>query len=226
MSETALTLIKSALRVAGAIGVGMTPTADEAADGLEAMKFMLRNWSAQNIRLYYTKQETLTMTGAASYTIGSGGNLDTVRPASIRGAWTSDGPVTIIDEDRYRQVRHLSLSGLPVEYLWYSSEYPLGKAYPWPLASGSLYLDSLKPLTDPVAITTDVEFPPEYDDAIKWNLAVRLGPEYGREASPTVQGLAAATLHALETRNFAQQVNSIRPELLKLANAKYNIDNE
>ena len=74
MSETAQTLIKAALRSIGAIATGETPTAAEMADGLESMKLMFRSWSAKNIRLYYTKQETLTMGGASSYTIGSGGD--------------------------------------------------------------------------------------------------------------------------------------------------------
>lgn len=226
MSETAQTLIKAALRVISAIATGETPTAAELADGLEALKFMLRNWSAHNLRLYYTTQESLSMDGSEYYTIGSGGNLNTVRPASIRGAWTSDGPVKIVDEARYRQVRHLSLAGGICEYLWYSSEYTLGKLYPWPQVSGTLYLDTLKPLTDPSTISTSVAFPPEYDDAIKWNLAVRLAPEYEKEASQTVLSLAASTLHALETRNFAQQIDAAVPELIRLANAKYDIDAE
>lgn len=225
MSETAQTLIKAALRSIGAIATGETPTADELDDGLEAMVFMLRNWSSQDIRLYYTKQESLTVSGAESYTIGSGGDLNTVRPVSIRGAWTSDGPVKIIDEDKYRQVRSSNLTGGLLEYIWYSPEFTLGKIYPWPRASALLYIDSLKPLTDPTVITSSIAFPPEYDDPIKWNLAVRLAPEYGKEPSNTVLSLAASTLHNLETRNFAQQLNSIRPEVISLGSTKYNIDN-
>ena len=225
MSESAQTLIKAALRAIGVIATGETPTNAELADGLEAMKFMFRTWSAQNVRMYYTKQETLTMTGATSYTIGSGGSLDTVRPAAIRGAWCSDWPVKLIDEDHYRQFRMSAASSGTVECLWYSSEYPLGKLYPWPLGGILLYLDTLKPLTDPTLITSSIAFPPEYDDAIKWNLAVRLAPEYEREASQTVQSLAAMTLHALEVRNFSQQLNSIRSEIISVAAERYNIDN-
>ena len=86
-----------------------------------------------------------------------------------------------------------------------------------------MYLDSLKELTDPATITTDVTFPPMYDDAIKWNLAVRLAPEYGKEASPTTKDLAISTLDAIETRNFAEQIIAASLELLKLY-TKFNID--
>lgn len=226
MSETAQTLIKAALRAIGAIATEETPTHAELDDGLLTLQLMLRNWSARNIRLYYTKQETLTMTGATYYTIGSGGDLSTTRPASIRGAWHSDWPVKVIDEDHYRQYRMSVSSSGTVEWLWYSPEYPLGKLYPWPLGGSTLYVDTMIPLTDPTAITSTISFPPEYDEPIRWNLAVRLAPEYGKEASATVAALAASTLSAIETRNFAEQINSIRPEMLALANARYNIDRE
>ena len=225
MSKTAQDLIKSAMRVAGVIATGETPTDAEMQDGLEALQFMLENWSASNIRLYYTKQESLTLTGAASYTIGSGGDLDTVRPASIRGAWTDLGPVSIIGEDRYRQVR-MDTNSADVAYLWYSPEYPLGVLYPWPAGGSTLYIDSLKPLTDPATLTTDVAFPPEYNAAVKFNLAAHIGVEFGIEVSATVAALAASSLSAIEDRNFAEQINEIRPELIKLSYERYNIDRE
>jgi len=226
MSETARTLIQDALREINVTASGETPSAAEMADGLRALQFMLENWSAKDLRLYYTKQESLSMDGSASYTIGSGGDLDTVRPASIRGAWTSDWPLKIIDEGQYRQVRMISASGAIIESLWYSPEYPLGKLYPWPLGGSMLYLDSLKPLTAPTTLTTSVAFPPEYNDAIKYNLAVRLAPQFGKEPSSTVAALAASTLNALESRNFAWQIDAVIPEVIKLSHAKYRIDNE
>ena len=225
MSETARTLIKSALRKINAIAAGETPGADEMEDGLEAMQMMFRSWSANNQRLYYTKQESLAMTGAESYTIGSGGDLDTVRPVSIRGAWLSDWPLKMIDEARYRQTRMTSATGATAEYLWYSTEYPLGKLYPWPLGGGTLHIDSLKPLTDPTDLTDDVAFPPEYDEAIVYNLAIRMAPEYEKEPSQMVVAMAIAALKRLEAQNFMHQINSIQPDVIKLSHGRYNIDN-
>ena len=225
MSETALTLIKSAYRSLGVIASGETPTADEVQDGLQALQFMLRSWSAQNLRLYYTKQESVAMTGAASYTIGSGGDINSVRPTSIRGAWTADNPVSLISEDRYRQVRMSTDTSGPCEYLWYSPEYPLGVLYPWPYGGATLYIDSLKPLTDPTVITDSIAFPPPYDEAIKYNLAVRLASESEREPSNVVATLASVSLRVIENMNFAEQVNPARLEIIKIAHARYNIDN-
>lgn len=222
MSETAQTIIKAALRSIGAIATGETPTAAELDDGLEAMQLMLRSWSASNIRLYYSDTDTVTLNGSEYYTIGSGGTVNTARPTQIRGAYTSDNIVNIIDEAKYRYLR-VGNNGGSVEYLWYSPEYPLGYLYPWPLDSSTLYLYSVKPLTDPTTITTSIEFPPQYDDAIKWNLAVRLAPEYGKEPSQVVAALAMSTLHVLETLNFSMKIPEARVDVISIPSA-YNID--
>jgi hypothetical protein len=227
MSETALTLIKAALRSIGVIAPGETPTDDEVQDGLEAMKFMFRNWSSQNIKVYSVTVENFTLTGAASYTIGSGGTFNTVRPASIRGAYVRDAygfdnPLDIIDEAKYRDL-HLKSIVAVTGYLWYNPTYPLGTIYLYPLDGSTIYLHSLKPLTDPTIITSSIAFPPEYDEAIKFNLALRLCPEYGKEPSQMVLAFASGSMKDIESKNFAAQINAVKPEVIKIAR-RYSID--
>ena len=228
MSETAQTLIKSALRSIGAIATGETPTADEMADGLEALKFMLRHWSNSNIRLYFISQDTLALTGAVSYTIGTGGDFNTTRPETIKGGSMGDASgvstsITMIDETRYRDISLKAMGGTAY-YLWYNPEYPLGKLYFWPRGTGTAYLDSLKPLSEPSLITSTIQFPPAYDEAIKWNLALRLAPEYGRDPSPLVVAFARSSLGQIENKNFDAQMNTVNlnDEWGGLSN--YNID--
>lgn len=227
MSETALTLIKGAMRSIGVIAPGDEPTNAEAQDGLEAMKMMFRHWSVKRIRIPYITQENFALTGANPETIGSGGTLNAVRPSAIVGAYVRDSngvdsPLDIIEAGFYRALSLKSLSGTP-EYLWYSPEYPLGKIYLYPQGGTTIYLDTLKPLTDPSLITSTVSFPPEYDEAIKFQLALRLAPEFGREPSQLVVAMAKAALDSLEAHNFSQQVEPVRPEITDAA-GRYNID--
>lgn len=227
MSETAQTLIESAFRTVGVLAVGETLPANDAAIGLQNMKFMFRHWSAKNIRLYCTTQDTLTLTSSASYTWGTGGNITTARPSSIRGAYVKDSNgfdniLKIVEEKFYREIAIKTLTGTAL-YLWYSPEYPLAKIYLYPLSSGTLYIDSLKALSDPSALSSSVSFPPEYDEAIKYGLAIRLGAEYGRPIAPEVVALAKASMEDLEIKNFAEQINAVRPEIISIAN-RYNIN--
>ena len=220
MSETALTLINSAMRTVGVLAVGETLSADHAAIGLENMKFMFRHWSAKNIRLYFTTQESFAVTGASPYTWGTGGTFNSARPTSIRGAYIQDSyEFSIVDEKTFR------INSGSGHFLWYSPEYPLAKVHLNPDISGTIYINSLKPLTDPSALTSTVAFPPEYDEAIKYGLAVRLAAEYGRPITPEVAGLAQASMNDLEIKNFAEKINAARLDLISIAN-RYNINEE
>lgn len=228
MSETANTLIKAALRSIGAIATGETPTADELADGLEALKFMLRHWSDNNVRLWFISQDTVTLNSSEYYTIGSGGTVNTVRPETIKGGFIRDSsgvdsPLHIADEARYRGLILKSLSGT-AEFVWYNPEYPLGKLYFWPRGSGTAYIDSLKGLTEPSLITSTIAFPPGYDEGIKYNLALRLALEYGKEPSMLVIALAKSGLQTIESKNFNMQMNAADLNAELKGDSVYNID--
>lgn len=224
MSETAQTLIKAALRAINAIATGETPTAAELADGLEAMKIMLRSWSAENINVYSISQDTLTMTGASSYTIGSGGDCNTTWPIEIKGAVVdTDYNLVMIDESRYRALAMESNS--TPRYLYYNPVYPLGVLYPYGTGGSSMVIDSLKALTDPTGLTASVAFPTSYDAAIKWNLSLELAPEYGKNPSALIVKNARDSKRAIQAMNASNQAIAADLSGIGRPYNNYNIDN-
>ena len=226
MSETAQTLIKAALRAINAIASGETPTASEMADGLEALKMMLRSWSSDNIMVYSISQDTLAMSGASSYTIGSGGDCDTTWPAEIKGAVVdTDYNLRIIGEARYRSLKRGGL-GSTAGYLYYNPAYPLGLLYPYPTGGSSMVIDSLKALTDPATLTASVAFPTSYDAAIKWNLAIELAPEFGKEPSGIVVARAQQSKRTIQSKNAANQLNAVDLSHLGRGRGAYDIDGD
>jgi hypothetical protein len=226
MSQTAQELIKASLRAINAIATGETPTAAEMADGLEALKIMLRSWSSSNILIYSISQDTLAMTGASSYTIGSGGDADTTWPVEIKGAVVdTDYNLRMIGEARYRALSMSNL-GSTAGYLWYNPVYPLGVLYPYPTGGSSMVIDSLKALTDPASLTTDVVFHPSYDAAIKWNLALQLAPEYGKQPSPLIFKFAEDSKRVIETKNTANQINAVDLSAIGRGGGNYDIDGD
>ena len=226
MTATAQVLIKGALRNIGAIATGETPTSDELADGLEALQMMLDHWSSKNIMIPYITNEAITTTGAESYTWGTGGTIATARPEAIIGAYVADDRVLrIIDQAKYRQLRVSGNAG-DTTWLWYSPEFPLGKLYIWPTGSETIYIDSLKPFTEPSLITSSVAFPSGFDEAIKYNLAVRMASEYGRTVSQEVMSLALSGLLSLETRGFSAQMAAVELDIIKIAHGKYDIESD
>lgn len=225
---TAQQLIKQALLNAGAIGAEQTPTDADLQDGLLRLRSMLRAWSAGGQMIYAVTQDSHVLTGGTpSYTIGSGATIDTARPVRIEGAFIDgiDSPLKIIDASKYRGFGMKDLGYTYPAYLYYNPTYPLGTIYLYPPGGGTLYIDSLKPLTDPTTLTGDVAFPGEYDEAIEWGLTIRLCPSYGRDPTLFMYDMAERGENTILALNAALSVESVSTEVIKLTRS-YNINSD
>lgn len=204
-------LIKSALRLIGGLDTSEPPSADMSADGLEALNLIIDDWSSKGLLIYAVTPESFTLTGATSYTIGSGGTFNTTRPESISGAYVTDGgidyPVDIIGPEQYRSISLKTAPGIS-DWLYYSPEYPLGKIYIYLISSGTtLTIDSIKPLTEYASLITTLSLPPGYKRALKFNLAVDLIPEYGRQIDPAIYQQAEDAKTSIISKNAASRVD-------------------
>ena len=103
---TANELISRSLRLMGVQGVGRrTLTANEAADGLEALNGMLESFSLERMMVYQILEENFPLVaGTASYTIGSGGTFSTIRPIKIESAFIPETNachnLSVLSQDR------------------------------------------------------------------------------------------------------------------------------
>lgn len=224
---TAQQLINAALRKIGVISAAQTASTTQESNALETLQMLLRSWSAERIMVYYIVEgENFTLAaGTSRYTIGDGGDFDTVRPVSILGAYVASGidyPLEIIDRARYRKISIKTL-GDTSAWLWYNPAYPLGEIYLYPTGSGTIYLDSQKPLTEPTTIVSSVQFPPEYDRAIAFNLAVDLAPDYDKTVTQTLATLARDARNNVTDLYASLQVEEADIEILTL-NRSYSIE--
>jgi hypothetical protein len=58
------------------------------------------------------------------------------------------------------------------------------------------------PLNSNVTLDTECNLPPAYKAALRYNLAVQVAPEFGRDAGMTVQLSALRALNSIATANF------------------------
>ncbi|GBQ72592.1 hypothetical protein AA103196_3104 [Ameyamaea chiangmaiensis NBRC 103196] len=89
-------------------------------------------------------------------------------------------------------------------YAFYNPVFPMGEFYPWPIPTGAIWEFHVlfkQPLQTDLSLTSPINLPPEYWDAIMWCLAARLAPSYGQEASPTVTALAKSSLGTIRASN-------------------------
>ena len=230
MATVLATIINPAWRKLG----NKVTSAGDQSNALAALNSMISSWSAAGLIVPYKTRENFTLiTGSSGgvRTIGSSGNFNTVRPLEITSAYIRDSN----DDDHYVDVDMTledwsamvdkTISTRPTR-LCYLKEYPLGKILfnYLPDAAETLYLDSLKPITTFAATSTDYSFSPEYEEAMIYNLAIRLAPEEDAVISPAVVQIAKDSLSAIKKQNWKpiQRVH-FDPALLYNSGGRTNI---
>jgi len=213
------TLLQASLRKVGVLEIGATTSSEKRTAGLEALQSMLRSWGAlsQNVFAAITESTTLEV-DTEVYTWGSGGDISTLRPNHVTGAYILDSsgvshPMGLISGAKYRNIPIKTISARPYS-LFFDPLYPLAYVYlyPVPNTAETLYLTSFKPFTETgsFALSTDtLIFPGYYEEAIIYNLAIRLAPEYEKPVSVDVALIAKESLNILNILNLSNQIESV-----------------
>ncbi|MCP3683936.1 MAG: hypothetical protein GY861_14730 [bacterium] len=222
-------LITDAMVDTGVVGIDDSIDDSIMQRSLRILNRMLAEWSAEMDLVYASTLDSETWTAdAQSMTIGSGGDFDTVRPVSITGFQSRKATLDYtLDQVSYEQYQTTILKSVSTDYpdvFAYQKAYPLGVLYifPVPTSNLSVRIQSLKPLTA-LTLNATVALPEGYESAIQSNLAVRLAPAYGTEASPTIHRMAKNSYDALASLNTID--NEMWPDpLLPGFNNGDNID--
>jgi len=206
-------IINGALRAIGVAAAGYDPTAEEAADGLAALNSLLQSWQAEGLTVPFRAWDAFALTiGTASYTWGTGETLNAAPPvrvedgtAYLSDANATDTPVALMGAGEWSRMASKSVSGRPGRiYVEYSD--PVAVEFDFaPDQAYTLHVQSLKAFTAFAALTSEDTVPDEYLPALKWNLAVDLAPEYGKDPSVTVATRARSTKNAILGLAFARR---------------------
>jgi hypothetical protein len=237
---TASDLIRASLRLINVLDPGEGLSGLEGDDALQTLNNMLDSWSIEKLAVLSTTRRQLTLTpGTATYTIGSGGTFDVARPIRIDSAGllinsaSSDPeeiPLRVVrsSDEWSRQHFKASTSELP-SMLYYQMEYPLGKINLYRVPSSAahaLIIYAQDSLTAVAALTTDLVLAPGYYNALKFNLAIDLAPEYGAEPSQVVIARAADYKAAIKLLNLEVPELALDPAIMMLSgnrNRSYNV---
>lgn len=202
-------LIKSSLRIIGAIASGETPGADETSDALQTLNGILGSWSNQSLLVPSKAREVFTLTpGTSSYSIGPLGTFNTTRPIKILSASIIDAgqdfetKIDILTQQQYAEISNKNLSGSATA-VYLEGTYPLDtiNVYPKPAAADQLVIYSMKPLVSFASVNDQITLPVGYDRALKYNLAVELAAEYGKQLPQEVVVIASESKSEIEALN-------------------------
>jgi hypothetical protein len=233
---TARDIVTEALRECGGVGLGQTPTAEDANKAFTRLNYMLAQWATKRLMVYQLTRLTFVSTGAQTYTIGPGGNFDTgteQRPSQLETAFQRqlnvsapvDFPLTVIRaKEDYDRIALKSLTSFSTS-VFLETTFPLGNLYFWPIPQASIYqlfVEIKTRLAQFASLDTVLALPLEYTPALVYNLAERCQSMYTLPADPEL------TRQAREARQVIRSVNQQLPVLqmpgdLLGQGAKYNI---
>lgn len=234
-TTTAQDIITQSLKKAGILGVGQTALAEDFNDAFVDLNDMLAQWSRKRWLVYHLVDTPLTSTGAVSYTVGTGGSFNIIRPDRLedgnyfRMLNTSapnqvDYPLELLQSyEDYSRIGLKQLGTFP-QYIFYDSGYPLGNIFVWPVPQASLYqihILTKATLGQFTALTDPVNLPPEYNAAIKWNLSERLRASYRLPQDPGLMSLAKDSLAVIRGANV--QVPRLEIPVALTGGGNYNV---
>jgi hypothetical protein len=227
---TANDIIQGALRLLQVASDDVVLTASEANDALEALNQMIDSWSNEALLVNHITMESFTLTaGHNPHTIGTGGDLNTVRPIELDSATVQvagiDYPIQIMGYDDYAVIKLKTLTNTFPQFAYLDPIYPTANLYLYPVPSTNslLKLYSLKPFTKFVNLTDVITLPPGYERAMKYNLALEIASEYQTTAGNDVIQLALGSRANLKRVNARPVTLDMEPALLSTKSRRFNI---
>lgn len=232
-------IIRLVLKDTGVTGVGQTAQAEDTNDCFDTLNIMLGEWASKRWLIYSLQEYSILSTGAISYTIGPGGDIDTgamQRPDRLedgnffRQIITASSPnkidyplVLLESREDYSRIGLKQLQTIP-QFIFYDPQFPLGIIYPWPVIPVQQYevhvlakvqLSQFSNLADPINL------PSQYYGALRYNLACRVRTMYQLPADPQLVALAVDSLNTI--RNMNAQVPRLRMPAGLSQGRKYSI---
>ncbi len=216
---TAQDIINLALFDAGIIGTGQVASAQDANNAFTRLNFMLGEWQMQRWLIWHTVDASIVSTGAQSYNVGPGQQIqyvevpDRLEAAFFRQLVTSqpnqiDYPLELLQSrEDYNNIALKNLISFP-QCIFYDpgDGVTAGTIFPWPVPQANIYeihLTLKAILSEFLALNQTVALPVEYYNALHWNLAVRLRTAYDLPPKPMDVALAKKSLAVIRGANAA-----------------------
>ena len=219
----ALQIITDSMRFIGALASGETPTSAEASDSLRMLNLMIDSWSVERLMIFTIQRQVFDMpTAKQTYTLGPGGDFNVPRPPRLvragiislnNVAQPLELPLEMLTVDEWADIPVKNIqSALPLK-LWNDNAYPLMNLNFWciPNQDVNVALYTWTALSQFADFVTDYEFPPAYLEAIEWNLALKLAPQFEK---PSTMGLLPQV--AAEAISCKARVKTINSPLVDL----------
>ncbi len=222
-----------ALMESGVLGEGQVASATDLRTAMFRLNMMLAQWNRKRFLVYHLVDVACQATGAESYTVGTGGDFNVMRPDKLESGFYRqtnsspsplDYPMRIISaREDYNRISLKELGTWP-RNAFYDAAYPMGILYPYPVPSNlfEIHITVKETLTQFTSAAQTVSLPPEYIPALFYNLAARLRSAYQMPPDPTIVALAKDSLNVIRGANTSVPLLQL-PRALGRNGSRYNM---
>ena len=210
MPTTVTQLIHSSFRLIGAIASGETLETQELTDAFASLNQMIALWNTEGASLVGRKRLLLSVSGM------NGPFALSERPIKIEAASVASGgidsPLAIVDSAGWEQVPEKQMQSVYVKVLYCDYAYPTSSVYiaPIPRLGGSLEIWIYVIIPQFATVNDPIDLPPGYEDALRYNFAVALLPEFPRsQADPSLPALAQSYKASIQQLNASNHMKSM-----------------
>lgn len=234
-TQTWAQIVNLALRDSGVAAAGQSPSPQMQQDCVLRLNMMIGQWKRRRWMVYHLVDVFCPCTGAQSYGIGPGLDLDTPRTDQLDSVFIRqvistqpnqvDYPLTRIpSREDYNRIALKRLTASPPDSYFFDSGFPTGAIFPFPIPNSNWELHaSVKAELDSVVNLTDtVNLPDEYQEAIYSNLYMRLCSGFRLSPDPTMAGIAKKSMATIKSANT--QIGILRmPAGIRARGRSYNV---
>jgi hypothetical protein len=207
-------LIMDSLGMLGALGIGDTLSAEDAALCLRKLNQLAESINMDDRMVHaITRTVTALTPGTGTYTYGTGGTLNTARPTFIESAsvliGTNETGLYLFSASEWAAISDKSATGSYPVGAYFDGSAPLNNVILWPAPTSacSLVVYSWLAKDTFASVNTVLALPPGYEQFYEANLALNVAPFF--HVDPT----AVLLQMAVNSRSVIQSVN-LRPSML------------
>lgn len=235
--STANDLVRGSLQALGVVAAGETLSGSDASLGLELLNGLLGQFEAEQFMLPWRKRTTATLTASqTSFTVGSGGDINIVRPVyfdQINYLDTSldpdaEFPLQSLTDDAYAVIPQKAQTASYPSHYYYNPTFSSarGTLIPYPIPTSStlqwvLYTHQAIARFD--ALTDSFSLPPAWERMLRTNLAVELASPFEKQPAPWLAEAARESKTAVRRSNMRMLDMSTDPQLTPQTSRHYSI---
>ena len=192
---TVTEVITQALKDATVIGEGDAASAETMTDAFAVFQQMMGSWQENGMNVYAQVTSSFNPTGAVSYSVGTGGDVNITRPEKIDNVYwrfnNFDIPIQLLSTyEDYLDITNKTQAGTP-SIGFYLPSYPLGTLYLYPQPiNGSFFVTTTVTLPTFTSITDTIVLPAKYILPIRFSLAELFSVTFQTVISPAVSTMA------------------------------------